>query len=244
VSLPPWTANGAAAILDRLRGGLIVSVQADADSVLNTPETIALLARCAVANGAVGVRIEGAARIAAVRAAVSVPIVGIVKRVHTGFEPYITSTVEELAEVAAAGAELVAFDATLRARAGRADPAALVAAAHGLGLVAMADCSDDEDAANAVAAGADVIATTLAGYTPRTRGRPLPALDLVAAIAERHPFTVCEGGVGTPGEASAAFGAGASAVVVGTAISNVDALVRRFAAAVPRGGNGLRGSST
>ncbi|MDP9106323.1 MAG: hypothetical protein M3N49_10385 [Candidatus Eremiobacteraeota bacterium] len=32
----------------------------------------------------------------------------------------------------------------------------------------------------------------------------------------------------------AAFDAGAAAVVVGTAITNVDVLVRRFAAAVPR----------
>jgi putative N-acetylmannosamine-6-phosphate epimerase len=41
--------------LKRLRG-LIVSIQPAADSVLNTPETVALLARCAVANGAAGVR--------------------------------------------------------------------------------------------------------------------------------------------------------------------------------------------
>ena len=57
------------ALLERLRGGLIVSVQAEAESVLNTPEAIVLLARCAIQNGAVGVRVEGEARISAVRAA-------------------------------------------------------------------------------------------------------------------------------------------------------------------------------
>ena len=63
--------------VDDLRGGLVVSVQAGDDSVLNAPETIATLASCAEANGAVGVRIEGIALIAAVRDRVRIPIVGI-----------------------------------------------------------------------------------------------------------------------------------------------------------------------
>jgi hypothetical protein len=71
-------------ILEQLRGGLIVSIQPEAASVLNTPATVALFAQCAVANGAAGVRIEGAERIAAVRAAVSVPIVGLIKRTDAG----------------------------------------------------------------------------------------------------------------------------------------------------------------
>ena len=74
-------------VLGRLRWGLIVSVQAYPDSVLNTPETIALLARCAVANGAVGVRIEGPERIAAVRAAVGVPIVELIPRISRLLRP-------------------------------------------------------------------------------------------------------------------------------------------------------------
>jgi N-acylglucosamine-6-phosphate 2-epimerase len=220
-----------AELLERLRGGLIVSVQAYADSVLNTPETIALLARCAVANGAVGVRIEGAGRIAAVRAAVDVPIVGIVKREHPGFEPYITSTLEEVDEVADAGACIVAFDATARVRPGGISVGALVRRAHERGLAAMADCAELRDVGPAVAAGADIVATTLAGYTAQTRGRALPACDLVADFAKMHPFTICEGGIGTPALARAAFEAGASAIVVGTAITNVDALVRSFVTA-------------
>ncbi len=218
-------------LLERLRGGLIVSVQAYADSVLNTPETIALLARCAVANGAVGVRIEGAARIAAVRAAVDVPIVGIVKCMHPGYEPYITSTAEEVAEVAGAGADIVAFDATDRARPGHTSVADLASEVHRHGLLAMADCSVASDAPIAIAGGADIIATTLAGYTPQTNGRSLPALDLVEHFRAKHGFVVCEGGISTPGDARAAFAAGAAAIVVGTAITNMDALVRRFAEA-------------
>jgi N-acylglucosamine-6-phosphate 2-epimerase len=47
-------------------------------------------------------------------------------------------------------------------------------------------------------------------------------------------FTICEGGIGSPADVAAAFAAGAQAVVVGTAITNVDVLVARFARAVPR----------
>ena len=44
-------------MLEGLRG-LIVSIQPEADSLLNRPEIVALLAQAAVANGASGVRIE------------------------------------------------------------------------------------------------------------------------------------------------------------------------------------------
>jgi N-acylglucosamine-6-phosphate 2-epimerase len=221
-------------VLRHLRGGLIVSVQAYADSLLNEPATIALLARCAVQNAAVGVRIEGLKRIAAVRAAVDVPIVGIVKRAHDGFEPYITATRDEVASVAAAGASIVAFDATGRARPDGATLEAMIAAAHAAGVLAMADCATAADLEAATRAGADIVATTLAGYTPETAGRSLPALDLVAEAASEHPFVICEGGIATPEAARAAFAAGAAAIVVGTAITNVDELVRRFANATPR----------
>jgi N-acylglucosamine-6-phosphate 2-epimerase len=218
-------------ILERLRGGLIVSVQAEADSPLNTPEAIALLARVAVTNGARGVRVEGSGRIGAVRRAVCVPIVGIVKRRYPGFAPYITPSDREIAEVVAAGAELVAFDATGRVRPDGRDVAAVVAAIHRRGALAMADCATADDAARAASAGADVVATTLCGYTESTRGTPLPALDLVRAAAANGCFTVCEGGVASPDDVRAAFAAGADAVVAGTALTNVDVLVRRFAAA-------------
>ncbi|HEV3088992.1 MAG TPA: hypothetical protein VGX96_17400, partial [Candidatus Elarobacter sp.] len=59
-------------------------------------------------------------------------------------------------------------------------------------------------------------------------------LELVRACAASGAFAICEGGVASPDDVRAAFAAGAHAVVVGTAITNVDVLVRRFAAAVPR----------
>jgi N-acylglucosamine-6-phosphate 2-epimerase len=221
-------------ILQRLAGGLVVSVQACADSLLNTPQTIALLASVAERNGACGVRIEGAARIGVVRRAVSLPIIGIVKRAYPGFEPYITATQREVDEAAAAGADIIAFDATRRPRPGGASTAALIASIRARGALPMADCADLEDARMAAAQGAALVGTTLCGYTDATRGTILPAFHLLGPMRSLGVFTVCEGGVGLPQDVQCAFGAGADTVVVGTAITNIDVLVQRFARAAPR----------
>jgi N-acylglucosamine-6-phosphate 2-epimerase len=222
-------------VLDALRGRLIVSVQAEPSSPLNAPETIALLCRVAVANGAAGVRVEGLARIGAARRAVTVPVVGLVKRAYAGYEPYITASEREIAEAVAGGADIVAFDATERARPDGRDVAAAVGAIRARGALALADCATADDVRRAAAARAHAVATTLSGYTEATRGTPLPALDLLRACAASGVFAICEGGIASPDDVRDAFAAGADAVVVGTAITNVDALVRRFAAAAPHG---------
>jgi N-acylglucosamine-6-phosphate 2-epimerase len=219
--------------LDDLRG-LIVSIQPEPASVLSTPETIALLARCAVAAGATGVRIEGTLRIAAVRAAVDVPIVGLIKRSYAGFEPYITPTEDEIDAIVGAGADIVAFDATRRPRPHGHDAAALIAATHARGALAMADCATADDVRSAAAARADIVATTLCGYTSDTKGHTLPAFDVLRAAAATGAFAILEGGVGEPEEVRIAFEAGAAAVVVGTALTNLDARIRSFAAAAAR----------
>jgi N-acylglucosamine-6-phosphate 2-epimerase len=221
-------------VLDRLRGGLVVSIQPEADSMFNTPELVALFARCAQANGAVALRIEGTERIAAVRAAVPLPIVGIIKRKEAGFEPYITPALADVDAIADAGADIVAFDATGRIRPGGASLDAMIERIHERGALAMADCATREDGAAAAEAGADAIATTLFGYTPQTRTQRPPGLALLSEFAALHPFAICEGGIADPDQLQIAFAAGASAVVIGTAITNVDALVRRFASATPR----------
>jgi N-acylglucosamine-6-phosphate 2-epimerase len=216
-------------LLAGLRGGLIVSVQAARGSALHDPHVIAAMARAAQDGGAVGVRIEGVQMLAAVRARVEVPIVGLIKRAYLGFDPYITPTPAEVDAIVAAGAQIVAFDATGRPRPDGWSLPELIERIHAAGRIAMADCATADDGLCAYAAGAEIVATTLCGYTAETAGRTLPALDLVRELAELDAFTICEGGVATPAQLRAALDAGADAVVVGTAIANVDSLVRSFA---------------
>jgi N-acylglucosamine-6-phosphate 2-epimerase len=219
-------------VLDRLRGGLIVSVQARTGSALDDPHVLAAMARAAQDNGAAGVRIQGVRNLEAVRKRVDIPILGIIKRQYEGFDTYITPTVREAREVLDCGAEIVAFDATGRPHPEGTDVARLVSAIHEGGALAMADCALPEDGVCAQAAGADILATTLCAYTKETQGDTLPALDLVRAFAQLGSFVICEGGIHSPEQGAAALAAGAAAIVVGTAITNTEWLVARYRSAL------------
>jgi N-acylglucosamine-6-phosphate 2-epimerase len=220
-------------LLETLRGGLIVSVQAWPHSALDEPHVIAAMARAAQEGGAVAVRVAGVEHLRAVRARVQLPVVGLIKRRYPGFAPYITPALADVRAVLATGAEIVAFDATLRPHPdGEID--GLVDAIHAAGRIALADCATVADARAAQATGAEAVATTLCGYTEETEGCRLPALDLVRELGGPDVFCICEGGVRTPDHVRAALAAGADAVVVGTAITNVDWLVREFAGAAKR----------
>ena len=163
------------------------------------------------------------------RSTIDAPLIGLVKTAYDGFEPYITPTIADAEAVAATGADIVAFDATGRPRPDHSSIADAVRAISAAGKLAMADCATFDDAVRAADAGAHIVATTLSGYTPQTSGRALPDLDLVERMTTLDTFVVCEGGVHEPEQLRAAFERGADAVVVGTAITNVDWLVRRFA---------------
>ena len=220
-------------VLERIRGGLIVSVQAQAGSALDDPNVLAAIAKAAEDGGAVGVRIQGVGNLRAARKRVCVPIVGLIKRSYAGFEPYITPTMREARAVISTGAEIVAFDATWRPHPSEGHGLEeAVAQMHAAGVLTMADCAQERDAESAFAAGVDIIATTLCGYTAETAGTPLPALDLVRKLTGAGRFVVCEGGVHSPAQARAAIEAGASAVVVGTAITNIEWVTRGYVEAV------------
>lgn len=221
-------------LLQRLRGGLIVSVQAAHGSALDDPSVLSAMAAAAKDAGAAGLRLQGEKTIEAVRKRVGLPVIGIVKREYPGFEPYITPALREVRELLALGVEIIAFDATGRPRPEGATVAEIVVAIQSGGALAMADCAQAADGVAAQAAGADIVATTLCGYTKETAGCALPALDLVRAFAELDAFAICEGGIHSPAQGAAALEAGADAVVVGTAITNVEWLTREYASALQR----------
>jgi N-acylglucosamine-6-phosphate 2-epimerase len=216
------------AVLERLRGGLVVSVQAPPESPLAATSHLAAMARAAELGGAAGIR---AVDVAAVKEAVALPVIGLRKRRVEGSDVYITPSLEDARAVAAAGADIVAVDATLRPRPDGVSLASLVAELR-VPVLADVDCLDAGLAARE--AGAAAVATTLAGYTdaaPRaTPGEP--DLELVSALAAELDCPVfAEGRIATPDQARAAFDAGAFAVVVGTAITDPLALTRAFATA-------------
>ena len=62
--------------IEKIRGGLVVSCQAYPGEPLRHPETMAQMAMAAVEGGAVGIRCQGLADIAAIKGQVSVPVIG------------------------------------------------------------------------------------------------------------------------------------------------------------------------
>jgi N-acylglucosamine-6-phosphate 2-epimerase len=219
---------GAGTILEKLRGGLIVSVQAYDGSAIDRPDVLAAMAKAAIANKAVGIRARGLACLTTMRAVLGAPLIGLVKVAYDDFDPYITPTADDVRAVAATGADIVAFDATGRARPDGSNVVDLVRVVAEAGKISMADCATFDDALHATQAGANIVATTLSGYTRETARRALPDLELVERMSALDTFVVCEGGVHDPAQLRAAFERGADAVVVGTAITNVDWLVQRF----------------
>ncbi|MFF1572280.1 N-acetylmannosamine-6-phosphate 2-epimerase [Leifsonia sp. NPDC058292] len=218
-------------LLSTIEGGLIVSCQASAGSPMRHTETIARLAESALQGGAVGLRVNGAADIAAVRALTDVPIIGLDKQ-QGRRRSVITVTDAQVVALARAGADVAAVDATAEVF---DDVGARVRGAVAATRIAvMADVSTLDEGLESWSAGASFVGTTLSGYTPYSRADLSPDVGLVAELASQGVRVLAEGRFVTPDDVARAFDAGAFAVVVGGAITDPVQITRRFAAVTPR----------
>jgi N-acylglucosamine-6-phosphate 2-epimerase len=215
--------------IETLRHGLIVSCQAPVDSPLYEPNIIAAIAQAAVNNGAVGVRIDTPAHISAVRDRLKVPIIGLWKQVIAGSDVYITPQYHHASAVAKAGADIIAIDATIRNRPGGETVKDIITRIHQeLDKPVMADVDTIEAADAAIKAGADIVGTTLFGYTGATKHLSPPGWELLKQMVKLDIPAICEGGISSPEMARQALDLGAYAVVVGTAITGIDYLVKAY----------------
>jgi N-acylglucosamine-6-phosphate 2-epimerase len=216
--------------LRSLSGGLVVSCQAREGNPLHGPHFMAAIAAAAVAGGAAGIRADGVADISAIRKAIGpeVPIMGISKFKLPDGSLFITPSGESAEAVIAAGAQLVALEATQRPRPGGEALGTVVDAIHAAGGIAMADIGTLEDARHAVGCGVDAVGTTMSGYVggPKLEG---PDFELIQQLVAELPVPVyAEGRIWTREEARRALDLGATFVVVGTAITNPQAITERF----------------
>lgn len=207
--------------------GLVVSCQADDGTPTDFPEMIVAFAQSAARGGAQALRLNSAAHVRAVKAAVSLPVIAIQKYYPPdGAQVLITGDAAAVPDLIAAGADVIAFDATPRPR-----PSSLqdiIRAIHDGGAQAMADIRRFEDAAQAVALGVDYLATTLSvfdlpAYTPN--------ITLIEQLCAAYPAVpvVAEGNFWTPQDVRRALDAGAHAVVVGSAITRPWLITEWFA---------------
>ncbi len=218
-------------LLETLRGGLVASCQPVDHGPMDRPEIVAALAQAAVAGGAVGLRIEGIANLAAVRPLVKVPVIGLVKRDLADSPVRITPGAEDVAALLAAGADVIAIDATERPR--PLPFAALARQALAGGALVMADCATLREAQLARAAGAEILGSTLSGYTAETASAdPAPDFALLEALAGLGAFTMAEGRYTTPALAAEALRRGADAVTVGSALTRLEHITGWFVSAL------------
>ena len=217
------------------KGALVVSCQARADNPLHGPVYMSAMAQAAEAGGAGGIRANGEADVAAIRAVTRLPIIGIAKVWDDRFPVYITPGFAQAAQVAGAGADVVGIDATPRPRNGEPVERLIGRIRSELGREVFADIATLEEGRAACAAGATYVATTLAGYTEETAARKTdgPDLELLSALVAEVPAPiVAEGRFDTPDLVAEAFRRGAHAVVVGTSITNPREITKRFVQAV------------
>lgn len=212
-------------ILEKIFDGLIVSCQPVDNGPMDKPEIVAAMAKAAEVGGAAGIRIEGVDNLIATRPHVKVPIIGIVKYDLDNSPVRITPFLEDVEALAKAGADIIAFDGTDRIR--PVDRKTLIDAIHEQGCLAMADCSNPEDGDFCAQQGADIIGTTLSGYT----GGPVPEqadFPLIEYYNQQGYFVMAEGRVNTLQDVHKARLYGAHCITVGTVLTRLEVMVERF----------------
>lgn len=226
------------AIMDQIKGGLIVSCQALPGEPLHSSYIMSRMAYAAMRGGAVGIRANTIPDITEIKKTVDLPIIGIIKKDYEGSDVYITPTIAEVDALVECGVAIIALDATDSAKRPRPDGRSLdemfgeVRAKYPDQLF-MADCSNYEEAVHAAEIGFDFVGTTMNGYTDYTKGVELPNLELMGRLSrECGKPVIAEGGIWLPDQLKAALDAGVWSAVIGGAITRPMQITQRFVAAI------------
>ena len=219
-------------IVNRLKNKVVVSVQAMPGEPLYKEDCIKAMIESVVKGGAGGLRVAGVRDVKCAKAVADIPVIGITKPnvIPKNYKEivYITPTLEDVISLVEAGADIIAFDGTLRKR--KTPLAEMIKYIHINKKIAMADISTAEEGIAAEKAGADIISTTLAGYTIESANSPqgpdFPLLEnLVKCV---NVPVILEGRIWEPKEVDKAFELGAHAVVIGSAITRPQLITKRF----------------
>ena len=219
--------------MEELRHKLIVSCQALPDEPLHSDFIMARMAVAAKEGGASGIRANSVVDIAAIRKAVDLPIIGIIKRDYQGADVYITATMKEVDELMTVRPDIIAIDATTSTRPNGASLKEFFQKVKEkyTDQLWMADCSTIDEMLTADQLGFDFIGTTLVGYTKQSQGDKIESNDfeiIRKALSElSHPL-IAEGNIDTPDKVRRVLELGAYSVVVGSAITRPQLITKKF----------------
>ncbi len=228
-------------MLDKLKGGLIVSCYAgyDFNKEMGVPQTMACMAQSCIAGGAKAIRTNWE-NVEAVKAAVDVPVIGIKKVYRSGDmvtgDFRITPTLKEVEELLRAGADGIAIDGTMRERYDNLTLEEFIQTIKKeFGIFIIADISTVEEGVAAWKYGADMVGTTLSGYTPYSKNplpfgqlpSPEPDYEIIRGLREAGvEHIVAEGRITDGEKMRKALDAGAHSVVIGTSITEPRKIVK------------------
>ncbi len=220
-------------IIDKIKNSIIISVQAMPNEPLYREECMNAMIQSVLMGGAKALRLAGARDIKNAKRFSDVPIIGLTKPevIPKNWKQivYITPGMKEISELIAAGADIIATDGTSRPR-GNDNVRKLIKYIAMHKKASMADVSTLPEAVAARALGFDIISTTLSGYTQNS---PAPTDEpdfklLEQAVKILDCPVVLEGRIWTPDQVKKAFDLGAHAVVIGSAITRPQLIVKRF----------------
>ncbi|MCS7052335.1 MAG: N-acetylmannosamine-6-phosphate 2-epimerase [Ignavibacterium sp.] len=222
-------------VIDQLKNKLIVSCQAEGDSPFNSPEGVTMFAKAAVMGGAAGIRSEGIDKTKMILKNVNVPVIGLIKSKFDDGFVRITGRYKDVEDLLNIGVHIIAIDGTFRNRENLSGPEFINKIKSEFGCIVMADISNLDEALECEKAGADLISTTLNGYTPETLSDKTksPNYDLVKLLVEKISSPIiAEGRINSPEAAAKMIEIGAYSVVVGTAITRPQIITSWYVEAI------------
>jgi len=240
-------------LLEQLKNGLIVSCQASPGWPFFGEDNMQKMAVAAREGGAAGIRACWPGNIRMIKKVCTLPVVGVNKIFNgkpTAADVVITPTFEAAAEIIEAGCDILGIDCTARGRTWE-DVRALLCDIRKRypHIPIMADISTVEEGIMAAQMGADIVSTTLSGYTNTSLGiseeearaltsypqgqEPPPDLKLIEEL-RRHTnkYINAEGRFWETGQVRLAFRSGADMVTVGTAITAPQLITKRFVSSI------------
>lgn len=222
-------------ILNKIKNKIIVSSQAQKNEPLyNEIAMNALIETIVVLGKTDCLRLAGARDVKNTKEKFgdSVVVIGITKPdiIPVNYKElvYITSNIEDANSLIEAGADIIAFDATKRER--KTSVLELINFIHSKNKMAMADIAEFNEAKEAYELGADIISTTLSGYTKNTENTPdTPDFNLLQkCVKELKCPIILEGKTKDYKDVKHAFELGAYAVVIGSMVTRPHKIIEEF----------------